>query len=467
MARPLWGGRFRERPHPMLQAFSESLSVDRALAEVDLRASLAHAQMLRAQKLITAKELGALRKGLRAIERDLRADRLRLRPEDEDIHMAVEAELTRRVGEPARKLHTARSRNDQVATDLRLWSREAADRLMSAVRALQAAFVAAARAHQDLVIPGYTHLQRAQPVLLAHHLLAYVEMLDRDHGRLADCRKRLNRSPLGAGALAGTTLSIDRAATAEALGFDRPCANSMDAVADRDFCVELAAAAAVLCMHLSRFAEDAILWASQEWGLLRLPDAWSTGSSLMPQKRNPDLLELVRGKTGRVYGDLTALLTLLKGLALAYNRDLQEDKPPLFDAVRTALACLEVLTAFLPDARFDREAAQRLLQAGHLEATALAEHLVARGMPFRSAHEAVGKLVREAEARGCALADLPLETLRSADPGLDEDVRALLTPTAIVDAYRSAGSSARQQVGRALRRWARRLERGRKPRSRS
>jgi argininosuccinate lyase len=459
MAKKLWGGRFRKGAHRLLEMFSESISFDKELAFVDIRASLAHAAMLRHVNLLKPKELQAIKKGLRAIEKEIREGRFAYRTEDEDIHMAIERELTRRIGEPARRLHTARSRNDQIATDLRLWCREAVDELDGRILSLQKALFGVADAHRAMVIPGYTHLQRAQPVLLAQHLLAYVEMLQRDRDRLRDARKRVNRLPLGSCAMAGTTLPIDREFVRKELGFDAVCENSMDAVSDRDFCVELTAALSLTMTHLSRFSEDVILWASSEWGLLRLEDEWSTGSSIMPQKRNPDLLEITRGKCGRVYGDLTALLTLLKGLPMTYNRDLQEDKPPVFDAVRTVMQTVEVMGAFVPSLQFDAGRARGLLAEGFLDATVLAEYLVGKGLPFREAHEAVGTLVARAEHEGRTLADLPLDALKQASSAFDKDAYERLKPETAPDAYRSAGSAGKQEVGKALRRWKRRLYR--------
>ncbi|MFH0910398.1 MAG: argininosuccinate lyase [Planctomycetota bacterium] len=457
MAKKLWGGRFGRATHPLLEAFSASLSLDRELAEADVEGSLAHARMLLSGRFLTSREFLSIQRGLKAILADLRKGRFPFRASDEDIHMAVEAALTRRIGASAKKLHTARSRNDQVATDLRLWCRRAVDRLDGNLLALMKGLLACAQKNAQLVIPGYTHLQRAQPVLLAQHLLAYVEMLERDRGRLADCRRRLNRLPLGSGALAGTTLKIDRERVQRDLGFDGLCENSMDAVSDRDFAVELLAALALLMAHLSRFSEDLVLWASGEWGLVRLADEWSTGSSLMPQKRNPDLLELVRGKTGRVYGDLFALLTILKGLPLAYNRDLQEDKRPLFDGVKTALASTKVLAAFVPSLKFDRKAAARLLEGGFLDATAAAEYLVKKKLSFREAHEVVGGLVKKAEARGAALKDLPLKEWRAASPLFQRNILHALDPAQVVRAYSSAGSAGTKEVQKALARWEARL----------
>jgi argininosuccinate lyase len=453
----LWKGRFRTGTHPLMEAFSESISFDRALAAVDIRASVAHAEMLHGAGLLSASDLSAIRKGLEAIAGDIAAGTFVFRPEDEDIHMAVEAALTDRIGEPARRLHTARSRNDQVATDLRLWTREAIDNLDALLADAQRAFVEVAESNVEIVIPGYTHLQRAQPVLLAQHLLAYVEMLARDRDRLRDARRRVNRLPLGACALAGTTLPVDRDAVRKALGFDALSANSMDATSDRDFVVEILNALALIQVHLSRFAEDAILWASSEWGLLLLDDAWSTGSSIMPQKRNPDLPELLRGKSGRVVGDLVAILTLLKGLPLTYNRDLQEDKPPLFDAVRTVTESLRVTAGFVRAMRFRPERAEALLAEGYLEATVMAEYLVEKGMPFREAHEVVGALVRRAEESGIGLADFPLDALRDESDLFGEEIFARLRPKNVPKAYKSIGSAGPREVKKAIRRWTKRL----------
>ncbi len=472
----LWQGRFKEKNHPLMEAFTESISFDRELAEVDIEGSLAHAKMLAAVGLITKKDHRAIRQGLTAIRQQIRAGKFVFRTADEDIHMAVEAALITKIGAAAGKLHTARSRNDQVATDLRLWTRNKIDWLDSLLGELQRALVELAEKNRELVIPGYTHLQRAQPVLLAQHLLAYVEMLQRDRERLQDARRRVNYLPLGSGALAGTTLPIDRELVRRELGFAKLCPNSMDAVSDRDFVVEVLAALATLFIHLSRFAEDVILWASSEWDLLRLADAWSTGSSIMPQKRNPDLLELVRGKSGRMVGHLTGMLTTLKGLPMTYNRDLQEDKEPLFDAVKTAEFTLACLTEFVPSMKFKENRAAALCAGGFIEATVMAEYLVEKGLPFRQAHEIAGRLVRVVEqhsqkgASGKAakkrapvavtrLADLPFAVLKMACPRFKEDIYARLDPARIPAAYVSAGSAGAKEVGKALRRWRKRLAR--------
>jgi argininosuccinate lyase len=458
MTKKLWGGRFKNGTHPLLAEFSESISFDKELAFVDIKGSLAHAKMLKSIGILTNKELQAITKGMKSIETNIKNNKFKYKIADEDIHMAIEGELTRRIGDPARKLHTARSRNDQVATDLRLWTREAIDSLCSAVINLQKQLVNLANKNKDIVIPGYTHLQRAQPVLIAQHLLAYVEMLSRDHERLIDCRKRVNRMPLGSCALAGTTLPIDRKLVCKELGFAEPCMNSMDAISDRDFCIELVSSLSLVMAHISRFSEDVILWASCEWGLVKLADEWSTGSSIMPQKRNPDLMELTRGKTGRVYGALTALLTLIKGLPMTYNRDLQEDKPQLFDAVKTTLTTLNVVTAFVPSLKFNKQVANEMLQGGFLEATVMAEYLVEKGLPFRHAHEVSGTLVRIAEERNCNLADISLLEMQKVCNLFTADITKRLDPASAVRAYKSSGSAGNKEVNKALCRWAKRLK---------
>ena len=451
----LWKGRFSVNTSEIMEVFTESLSYDRELAEVDIQGSLAHAKMLAEVKLITKKDLTAIRRGMKEIAREIAEGSFVFDIKCEDIHMSIEAALTAKVGDPARKLHTARSRNDQVATDLRLWTRGKIDEIIALISGFQQVLVEVAEENKRLVIPGYTHLQRAQPVLIAQHLLAYVEMLGRDIERLQDARKRVNMMPLGSCALAGTTLPIDRMITCEELGFAGICANSMDAVSDRDFVVEILAALSLLFIHLSRFSEDVILWASSEWNLLVLHDAWSTGSSIMPQKRNPDLLELTRGKSGRVIGSLMTMLTVIKGLPMTYNRDLQEDKEPLFDAVKTAEMTLQCLTGFAGTLKFRPEVAAKMLEGGFLDATVLAEYLVEAGLPFRKCHEVSGTLVRIAEERGCRLCDLELETMRSVSELITEDVFKCLNPAITPKAYKSAGSAGVREVSKALRRWKR------------
>jgi argininosuccinate lyase len=453
----LWKGRFSAGTHPLMEAFSESISFDRELAQVDIRGSLAHAKMLAEVGLISKKDLAAIRRGMAEIKTEIDEDEFVFSPQDEDIHMSIESALTKKIGDPAKKLHTARSRNDQVATDLRLWTRDKIDWLDRLVEALQKSLVELADKNRKLVMPGYTHLQRAQPVLLAQHLLAYVEMLARDRERLQDARRRVNRLPLGSCALAGTTLPIDREIVREELGFASLCENSMDAVSDRDFVIETLAALATMFIHFSRFAEDVILWASGEWGFLRLHDAWSTGSSIMPQKRNPDLLELTRGKTGRVVGSLMTILTVVKGLPMTYNRDLQEDKEPLFDAVRTAEATLACLAEFVPTMTFNEQRAKQMLEGGFLDATVMAEYLVENGLPFRSAHEVSGALVRLAEESGRRLCEVGLAEMKEICPLFQEDVFLRLDPAKTPGSYKSAGSAGTKEVAKALTRWKKRL----------
>ncbi|GHV23381.1 argininosuccinate lyase [Planctomycetales bacterium] len=459
MANKLWHGRFKKGTHPLLEKFSESLSYDRELARVDIRGSLAHAAMLARVKLIAASDLASIKRGLAQVEKEIAGGTFVYRAADEDIHMAIEARLTAIAGEPAKRLHTARSRNDQVATDLRLWLRDKIAGLQKLLRRTQAAAVAVADREKELVIPGYTHLQRAQPVLLAQHLLAYVEMWERDFDRLADANRRVNFLPLGACALAGTTLPIDREFVAQELGFAGLCANSMDAVSDRDFVIETLAALAILFVHLSRLSEDLILWASSEWRLIKLDDAWSTGSSIMPQKRNPDFLELTRGKTGAIFGALTTLLTIMKGLPLTYNRDLQEDKTPLFGAVATAELTLTCFAEFIPTLFFDKKRAAAMLADGFLEATALAEYLVEKKTPFRDAHRISGELVRIAEDTDRRLADLSLEEMQAVSPAIGPDLLPRLNPQTLPNAYRSAGSAGTVEVKKSLARWKKKLGR--------
>lgn len=453
----MWKGRFKTATHPLMEAFGQSISFDQELAGQDVTGSLAHAKMLHAVGLLSREDYRAIKTGLDAIQKDINAGAMKYDPADEDIHMSIEAELTRRIGEPAKKLHTGRSRNDQVATDLRLWAREKQDLIQKRLQALMLSLVVLAERERAVVIPGYTHLQRAQPVLLAHHLLAYVEMFGRDYERLVDCRKRTNRLPLGSGALAGTTLPLDREMVRKELGFDALCENSMDGVSDRDFVIETLFCLSLIAIHTSRLAEDVILWTSSEWGLAKLDDAWSTGSSIMPQKRNPDLLELTRGKTGRVVGDLVSMLVVVKGLPMTYNRDLQEDKEPLFDAVRTMDFVLECLAAFMPTLTFNHERAAAMLKDGFLDATVLAEYLVERGMPFRSAHEVSGNLVRLAEDTGRTLAELTHEEMRAVSPLIGVDVFSRLNPANTPGAYKSRGAASPRSVSRSLSTWKKRL----------
>ena len=449
-----WAGRFDARTAPLVEAFTRSVGVDRRLWPHDIAGSVAHVQALVRARLLTRREGARLTRGLATVERELAGGRFRFLASDEDIHMAIERRLTELVGPVGGKLHTGRSRNDQVALDLRLWLRAECTALDAALGRLQRAFGGVARRHRTTLVPGYTHLQRAQPILLAHHLLAYREMLARDRGRFRDCRARADELPLGAGALAGAGFALDRALVARRLGFARLAQNSVDAVADRDAGAEFLAAAAIAAVHLSRLAEELVLWASEEFGFVELPDAFATGSSMMPQKKNPDVAELVRGKTGRVLGALVALLTTLKGLPLAYNRDLQEDKPPLFDAADTLRECLDVLTAMVPALRFRTE---RMTAAadGLLLATDLADLLVERGVPFRRAHEIVGGLVRHCLATGTALRDLDAAVLRRHSPHLTPEIVRALTPGRSVARRRVVGGTAPAEVRRQLARTAR------------
>jgi argininosuccinate lyase len=449
-----WAGRFAAATAAVVESFTSSLAFDRRLWPFDVAGSRAHVAGLVRARLLSAREGARLARGLRRVERELADGRFRFVPGDEDVHMAIERRLTEIVGPVGGKLHTGRSRNDQVALDLRLWLRAECDAADARLARLQRALTTVARRHADALMPGYTHVQRAQPILLAHHLLAYREMLARDRGRFRDCRARADELPLGAGALAGAGFSIDRAFVARRLGFSRVSANSIDAVSDRDVAAEFLAAAAIAAVHLSRLAEDIVLWASEEFGFVELPDAFATGSSMMPQKKNPDVAELVRGKTGRVVGALVALLTTLKGLPLAYNRDLQEDKPPLFDAADTLAASLDVLAEMLPALCFRTE---RMAAAadGLLLATDLADLLVERGVPFRRAHEIVGGLVRHCLATGTALRDLDPETLRRHAPELTPALVRRLTPAASVARRRVMGGTAPRQVRQQLARAAR------------
>jgi len=444
-----WAGRFATPTAPAAEAFTTSLPFDRRFYPHDIAGSVAHTRALVRARLLTGREGARLERGLVRVRRELDAGRFRFLPSDEDIHMAIERRLTELVGPVGGKLHTGRSRNDQVALDLRLWLRAECDALDAALARLQQALTALARRYRDALLPGYTHLQRAQPILLAHHLLAYREMLARDRTRLRDCRARADELPLGAGALAGAGFPLDRKFVARLLGFARVTANSVDAVADRDAAAEFLAAAAICAVHLSRLAEELVLWATEEFGFIELPDGFATGSSMMPQKKNPDVAELVRGKTGRVMGALVALLTTLKGLPLAYNKDLQEDKPPLFDAADTLRQSLDVLAAMLPHLRFDTG---RMAAAadGLLLATDLADLLVERGVPFRRAHAIVGKLVRHCLATGTSLRELDATVLGKHAPQLTPALVRRLTPARSVARRRVLGGTAPREVARQL-----------------
>ena len=448
-AKNLIRGRFKAPRLPEVEAFSASLPFDRRLFRHDIRGSIAHARMLARVGLLKPQEARVIVAGLEEIEREILAGKFRFDVADEDIHLAIERRLIEKVGAAGRKLHTARSRNDQVALDLRLYLREEIAFTMRLVRGLRAVLLRVARAHVETVMPGYTHLQRAQPVSLAHHLMAYAEMLDRDRERLEQALGRVGVMPLGAGAMAGTTLPIDRRMVARDLGFREVTANSIDSVSDRDFAVDFLAAAALLMVHLSRMAEELILWTSSEFAFAELPDEFSTGSSMMPQKKNPDLLELIRGKSGRVIGDLVAMLTILKGLPLAYNSDLQEDKERVFDAIDTIRPALDLLAKLWPQIRFNRPA-MRAVAGGYALATDLAEYLVARGVPFREAHEAVGALVRDSAGRGLTVEDLTLADLRRYSAKFDVDALEMLTAEKSIAARKLVGGPAPATVRRRL-----------------
>lgn len=454
----MWKGRFKQAQSDLLKTYSESVSFDWRMYRQDIRGSIAHARALKKAGILTSAEFSKIQGGLTAIEKEITAGEFVWDPDLEDVHMNIEAELTRRIGAPGARLHTARSRNDQVALDLRLYLRDEIDALCGLVRGFQKALTGLATRHKDAVMPGYTHLQRAQPVFIAHHLLAYVEMADRDFGRLLDCRKRFDECPLGSGAIAGSTIVLDRVEIAKELGFSRVTQNSMDAVSDRDFAIELLSALAVLGMHLSRLSEDIILWASAEFGFIELSDRHTTGSSLMPQKKNPDIAELTRGKTGRLYGNLTTLLTLMKGLPLTYNRDMQEDKEAIFDSVDTAKAALAIFAEMLEAASF-REAVTRQATADPLLlATDLADRLVLGGVPFRQAHEIVGKLVALAAKKSVPLHQLEEADYLGASPVLKPAViAATFNVTTGLAARQAPGAPSAKNVARRLAYWKKRL----------
>jgi len=446
-----WGGRFHDATDRFVERWQASIAFDQRLAAVDIAGSIAHAHMLGRQGIVPAEEVEQIVTALHEIRDEIEAGSFRFSEAMEDIHMNVEARLIDKVGAVGGKLHTARSRNDQVATDIRLYLRDEVSALSHQLVELQRVLVDQAEVNAEVVFPGFTHMQTAQPVVFGHHLLAYYEMAARDHGRLADGYRRLNQLPLGAGALAGTTFPIDRMAVARELGFDGVCRNSLDAVSDRDFAIELLAALSLIMVHLSRLAEELVLWSSPPFRLVHLPEGYCTGSSIMPQKRNPDVPELIRGKSARVFGDLTALLTLMKGLPLAYNKDMQEDKEPLFDAVDTVRGCLTAITGLMAGLTVNRERARELAGQGFATATDLADGLVRNGLPFRDAHEVVGKLVARAEEAGCDLAELPGSALTELVPGVDPELLRGLTVDGSVAARGALGGTAPTQVREAVR----------------
>jgi argininosuccinate lyase len=441
-----WSALFSEPVDELVQRYTASVAFDRRLAQADIEGSLAHAEMLHAQGILGAADHEAIRRGLAQIGEEIASGRFDWQLALEDVHLNIEARLTQLAGDAGKRLHTGRSRNDQVATDVRLWLRGEIDAIAALLDELQRALLGVAERNVEVVLPGYTHLQVAQPVSYAHHLLAYVEMFARDAERLADVRRRVNRLPLGAAALAGTTYPLDRERVARTLGMEGVCQNSIDAVSDRDFAIEFSAAAALVMVHVSRLSEELILWMNQNFGFVELPDRYTTGSSIMPQKKNPDVPELARGKTGRVVGHLMALLTLMKGQPLAYNKDNQEDKEPLFDTVDTLKDTLRIFCELVPGIVVKPEAMERAALKGYATATDLADYLVKKGLPFRDAHELVARAVREAIGRGVDLAELPLETLQGFHAAIGADVAEALTLRGSLEARKTIGGTAPGQV---------------------
>ena len=442
----MWGGRFAEDTDKRVEAFNASIDVDQKMALHDIQGSIAHATMLAEQQILSPDEAAQIIDGLETIKQDILDGRFEWKVELEDVHMNIERALTERIGPVGGKLHTARSRNDQVATDFRLWLREATHDLIGLLKTVRTVFVDLADAHLGVIMPGYTHLQVAQPILFSHHMMAYYEMFTRDQERFDDALKRINVSPLGAGALAGAGFPIDRQRTADLLGFGHAARNSLDAVSDRDFALEFLAAAAIAMMHLSRLSEELILWSSQEFGFVTLPDSHTTGSSIMPQKKNPDVAELVRGKTGRVYGHLMSLLTVMKGLPLAYNKDMQEDKAGVFDTAETLTVSLQLCIDMLPKMTVDAERTQHAAGRAFSNATDLADYLAQKGLPFREAHEATGKLVALCLQEGKDLQDLALPQMQAISSLIEDDVYEALTLEHVVNARDSYGGTAQAQV---------------------
>ncbi len=449
-----WQSRLSRNQDELAVEFVESLSLDRRLYKYDITGSIAHAEMLSEQHLISRDEFRQIKQALTKIAEEIGDDKFRFDKKYEDIHMAIEAALIKKIGPAGKKLHTGRSRNDQVALDMRLWLRDRLEIIVELIKGVQKALLKLAGSKQgQIVMPGYTHMQRAQPVLAGGYLLAYVEMLQRDRERFNDCFKRVNVCPLGSGALAGSSLPLDRNRVAELLGFASVTRNSMDSVSDRDYVVEYAFAAAMTGMHLSRLAEDWIIYASQEFSFIRIDDAYCTGSSMMPQKRNPDMLELIRGRCGSLYGNLTALLTMMKGLPMTYNRDMQEDKKQLFDAADTLEACLQMAEAIVSHTKFNAEKIGRDLKDGFLDATSLAEYLVIKGVPFRQAHQITGALVSECEKQGRTLAEVPLQELQKLCDKIDKDVCKSLTANNVVAGYATDAAGGEKQLQQQLEFW--------------
>lgn len=453
----MWGGRFEQNTDALVEALGESVSFDARLAAWDIRGSIAHARMLGAKDIIPKSDVKKIIAGLKQIDKEIAAGSFEFDTALEDVHMNIESALTDRIGDAGKRLHTGRSRNDQIATDVRMWTRDQIDTIIELLTGLQRALVKFAEKHIEVILPGCTHLQHAQPVLLAHQMLAYVEMFARDAERFSELRKRVNVMPLGSAAMAGTTYPIDRKMVAKELDFDSISTNSMDAVSDRDYLIEFCSNASLVMMHLSRFSEELILWSTQEYNYIVIGDAFTTGSSIMPQKKNPDVAELVRGKVGRVYGDLTSLLTLMKGLPMTYNRDLQEDKEPVFDASDTVQLCLAVMTKMIPTIKVNADAMLDATQDGFLEATDLADYLVTKGMPFRQAHEVIGSMVLHCTKTKKRFADLSLEELQTFSELFTKDAKKALDPERIVSARKTPGGTAPGQVKASIRRAKKRL----------
>ncbi|MGC8937826.1 MAG: argininosuccinate lyase [Thermodesulfovibrio sp.] len=441
-----WGGRFKEGTAKTLEEFSQSISFDHKLWREDIDGSIAHAKMLHKQGIINAFELEQILRGLKEIAKEIEQGKFQFKEEFEDVHMNIERALIEKIGSAGAKLHTARSRNDQVATDLRLYLRKKVSKLIEQLTEIEKTFISIAEKHIDTIMPGYTHLQKAQPVLLAHHLLAYAWMFERDRERLKEALKRINKCPLGACAIAGSSLPIDREFTARELEFEGVIPNSIDAVSDRDFVLDVLYCGAMVMMHLSRFAEELILWATDEFKFIELPDRFSTGSSMMPQKKNPDPAELIRGKTGRVYGNLLSLFTTMKGLPLTYNRDMQEDKEPVFDTVETVSMSLKIVNEMLPEIKFIKDKMKEASEKGFTTATDLAEYLVKKGVPFRNAHEITGKIVLYCIEEGKNLTDLSMEEFKKFSSKIDRDVYEILTSEGSIEAKISYGSSSKKSV---------------------
>ena len=453
-----WGGRFTKKTASLVETFTESISFDRRLYKYDIEGSIAHASMLAQCSLISGKECKAIIKGLKGIHKEIESGTFQFKTEHEDIHMNIESALVDRIGDVAKKLHTARSRNDQIALDLRLWMRDQIQDIIESIVSLQWELVIQAKASGRNILPGFTHLQHAQPIMVGHYFLAYVEMLERDRTRLVDCRKRVNVSPLGACALAGTTLGINPEITAKLLGFDSTFENSIDAVSDRDFSLEFASVLAIISVHLSRFCEEWIIWSSQGFDFLDIDDSYCTGSSIMPQKKNPDVLEIMRGKSGRVYGNLFSLLTIMKGLPLSYNRDMQEDKEAIFDSSDTIRECLIILKELIKKTTLKFDNMEKSCEKGFLDATGIADYLVTKGVPFRQSHEIVGKIVKKCSVNGIALKNVSLNDFKKFSPLIDKEIYKTIGVSNYIKQYKSPGSTSPVSVRKQITAWERKLQ---------